>query len=55
MGEEYLRDMADHLSTTMPDNTAITLVAAKHRIISAVEKSVPIQSTLWIQLETVIN
>jgi hypothetical protein len=39
MGEEYLRDMADHLSTTMPDNTAITLVAAKHRIISAVEKS----------------
>ena len=39
MGEEYLRDMSDHLATTMPDNTSITLVAAKHRIISAVEKS----------------
>lgn len=39
LGEEYLRDMSDHLATTMPDNTSITLVAAKHRIISAVEKS----------------
>lgn len=39
LGEEYLRDMSDHLATTMPDNTAITLVAAKHRIISGVEKS----------------
>lgn len=39
MNEELLRDMGDHLELTSPDGTAITIVAANHRIISAVEKS----------------
>lgn len=39
MNEELLRDMGDHLELTSPDGTSITIVAANHRIISAVEKS----------------
>lgn len=37
--EEVLRDMADHLELTMPDQRGVNLVAAPHRVISAVEKS----------------
>ena len=37
--EELLRDMSDHLALTSPEGTAISLVCANHRIISAVEKS----------------
>jgi hypothetical protein len=37
--EEVLRDMADHLELTMPEQRGINLVAAPHRVISAVEKS----------------
>lgn len=39
INEELLRDMSDHLELTSPDGTGITVVAANHRIISAVEKS----------------
>lgn len=39
MNEELLRDMGDHLELTTPDGSAVTIVAANHRIISAVEKS----------------
>jgi len=37
--EEILRDMADHLELTMPEDRKIGLVCAPHRVISAVEKS----------------
>lgn len=37
--EETLRDMADHLELTMPEQRGVNLVAAPHRVISAVEKS----------------
>jgi len=39
LGEELLRDMSDHLATTMPDGSSINLVCAQHRVISTVEKS----------------
>lgn len=39
LDEEVLRDMADHLELTMPEQRGINLVAAPHRVISVVEKS----------------
>jgi len=39
INEELLRDMTDHLATSSPEGTAITLCCAPHRIISQVEKS----------------
>lgn len=39
INEELLRDMSDHLELTSPGDTSITVVAANHRIISTVEKS----------------
>ncbi len=39
LGEELLRDMSDHLATTSPDGTGVTLVASTHRVISGIEKS----------------
>lgn len=38
VNEEILRDLSDHLALTSPEGTAISLVCANHRIISAVEK-----------------
>lgn len=38
INEEILRDLSDHLALTSPEGTAISLVCANHRIISAVEK-----------------
>ena len=39
LNEEILRDLSDHLALTSPEGTAVSLVCANHRIISAVEKS----------------
>lgn len=39
LNEETLRDLSDHLALTSPEGTAVSLVCANHRIISAVEKS----------------
>jgi len=39
LNEELLRDMTDHLATSSPEGTAITLCCANHRIISQVEKA----------------
>jgi hypothetical protein len=38
VNEEILRDLSDHLALTSPEGTAISLVCANHRIISAIEK-----------------
>jgi hypothetical protein len=38
INEEMLRDLSDHLATTSPEGTAISLVCANHRIISQIEK-----------------
>lgn len=38
VNEEILRDLSDHLALTSPEGTAVSLVCANHRIISAVEK-----------------
>ena len=39
VNEELLRDLADHISLTQPENTGVNLVASNHRIISTIEKS----------------
>ncbi len=39
LNEEILRDLADHLATSSPEGTQITLCCANHRIISQVEKA----------------
>ena len=39
LGEELLRDMADHLALTSPEGTSVSLVASTHRVISGIEKS----------------
>lgn len=39
LNEELLRDMSDHIALTSPEATSVNLVAANHRIISSVEKS----------------
>lgn len=38
VNEEILRDLSDHLALTSPEGTAVSLVCANHRIISAIEK-----------------
>ena len=39
LNEERLRDLSDHIATSSPEGTSITLCCATHRIISQVEKS----------------